>query len=419
MLPAALVAGGVLVLLVTSDPGGGEWRQYFGRWRLRNVLLALVAFGAAGYLAAALHSARSLATALFVTALGVMSWLLLEIPGLLGLVSYPTLLGNHELIPTNDLASKPRPHEDVRGETFFDIAMRWGIDHPGIPFHYQTDRHGFRNPDDPDSADIYVLGDSIVVGAAVPHERTAAARLAAETGRSAMSVALIGISPAKEQRLFEEAALPVEGRLVLQFVFEGNDLQDTRQERLAENGSSDAERGPSLAERSFAKNLDLALLRWTQPEVSVARRRSCQVGDERVLFLWTGAPEGYDAERDRLLEDLSGFASRVANRGGRYAVVFVPTKLRVYAPHCAWPPDTELADPSVQGLFPDWLSAWSARSGVPVVDLTDPLAEALAQGRAPWFWGDTHWNEIGHEVAARAVARSGPVVEWLAGAPSR
>jgi lysophospholipase L1-like esterase len=46
----------------------------------------------------------------------------------------------------------------------------------------------------------------------------------------------------------------------------------------------------------------------------------------------------------------------------------------------------------------------AAREGIAVLDLTTPLESALARGESPYFADDTHWNAVGHRVAAEAIA---------------
>ena len=48
------------------------------------------------------------------------------------------------------------------------------------------------------------------------------------------------------------------------------------------------------------------------------------------------------------------------------------------------------------------------------MDLTQPLCESATNGLIPWFPGDTHWNSIGHNVAADTLIAWSPVRQWAA-----
>lgn len=406
----APVVVAIIVLALGRESSGSDDRQFFGLWRSRYMALAALLLWAAGGAAAARHSARRLFAFLFACLLAGMAVFFLEVIGQLGLVSYAELMGNRRYLPTNDMGASARPHLEASGMTFQDTALNWGIDHEPIPFTYRTDGRGFRNPVDREAADVYLLGDSIVVGGLVPFPQTMAGRLEEAWSRPVMNVALIGIGIEQEQALFRRASLPLDGRLVLQFLFEGNDLLDAaRAEAAAED-----EAASQIEQRSFVKNAELALLRLTQPEVGLASRRSCQLDGRRYLFRWTwNSFMGVEDRQAALFGSIASFAEEVHAAGGEYALVFVPAKLRVVGPFCErWPQQTDLRDAIDRNPLRDSAERFAAEAGIPWIDLTDPLRRSAREGEIPWFWGDTHWNEIGHRVAADAIRQTPVVREW-------
>jgi len=195
---------------------------------------------------------------------------------------------------------------------------------------------------------------------------------------------------------------------VIHFLFEGNDLQDS----LGYRGV-DGDAAPSTESRSFVRALVVATQRLTQPVDAAVQRRACEINGQIYTFFWTA--EDYDesaSEHDAIMTEIRAAASETKAAGGRYALVYVPNKLRILGPSCEWPAETDTKD-----LSP-WLSPWRARvqadakaAGIPLLDLTEPLLSSMREGKVPWFWGDTHPNEVGHEIMATAVGAW--IAPWL------
>ena len=393
----------LLTLVLSADATPTYGRRLFGLWRMRDVVLAGALFVVAGGFLAAAASRHAL-LAFVAAGMGVGgTFAMLEAAGALGLVSWPALLAPR----ASELGTRPVPHLDVAGTTFQDTASRWGLPSDPMPFRYRTDRHGFRNDIDRAHSDVYLLGDSVLVSVLVPFPQTVAPRLEGTIGRPVMQVALIGKSAQEVQQLFRDAGVEVRGRLVIQFVFEGNDLRDSKRFREGATGAAPA----SFAERTLTQQLVLALQRLTQPVAGAAALRTCTVGDQTYTFLWEReAFAGVEGEATVVSDSLLRFGAEIRAAGGEFGVVFVPTKLRILGPLCRFPAGSALADlASHLGPLRDHLRAWSERSGVKLLDLTEPLLGAARMGRIPWFWGDTHWNAEGHAVAAEALAAWEPL----------
>jgi hypothetical protein len=231
---------------------------------------SLVIVGGVMALSAAI-SRPAQSACLFVGWLGVSAWMLLELIGLLGFVSYPERFGR-KTGPT--LGDDRIVHADVRGVSYHDTAASWGLLSQPVPFHFKTDRRGFRNRHDRARADLYLLGDSIIVAGLISIEKTVTARLERLLGRSAMSVALNGVSPQEEIELFREADLAVENSLVLHFLFEGNDLLDSASHRKRSQ-EVEAPITESILKKSFAHSGLLWLQQLSQPVVWVAHDVRC------------------------------------------------------------------------------------------------------------------------------------------------
>jgi len=124
-----------------------------------------------------------------------------------------------------------------------------------------------------------------------------------------------------------------------------------------------------------------------------------RAGRENWLFLTEEL--SYHADANSHLDaraDLLGAASSALEREGvKLVVALVPDKVRIYPQH-------------VRGGMPEFnrtryqdaIHALQTR-GVNVVDLLKPLALAAAAGEV-YYRTDTHWNQSGALVAAKAIA---------------
>jgi hypothetical protein len=399
---AFALAAVVLAIGADTTPTNLDSRRLFGLWRARHVVaaIALIVVGIACLLRA--RSRDALRTVLTAAATTCVALAVLEGLGRAGLIPWQRIFapGFGDL---GALGTAPVPNQDVKGVSRKDTASVWGIPSEPIAFHYRTDHRGFRNRPDRETADVYLIGDSVLVGALVPFEQTLVARLESMLQRPVLQAALINTAPQTMIEHFRKAGFDVRDRLVLQFVFEGNDLVDS--------AALEPERAAGIAAIVESKSLfDHAwrvLSTPSEPTLGVARTRSCTIAGRTYTFFWTAEHfAGQEAQGGVIMRALEAFGAELQAQGARYAVVIVPTKLRVLAPSCPqWPAGSELADWR-RHLSPlrDHVLAWGRDRGVPVLDLTPSLEAAARAGAIPWFDTDTHWNPHGHEVAARAIA---------------
>jgi len=197
---------------------------------------------------------------------------------------------------------------------------------------------------------------------------------------------------------------------VVQFIFEGNDQKNSHIYRVKHGGKPGGKKERGAAERLWRRSLTRNVFDVVAPGKRDFSReiekRTCRIDGQLHTFHYARQQvRGYEAEVGQITADLETFAAEVRSAGGRYGVAFVPTKLRVLAPFCEFPEESDLLalDRHLGPLHAE-LTACGERSGIAVLDLTPPLQAAARAGRIPWFWGDTHWNDHGHEVASRALA---------------
>jgi len=401
--PRVAAAGVVLVataalLAFATDPSETQ-RRIAGLWRLRTVLLGAAGLWLGGVLLAGACSRGAARRLVEGTAIALLTLAWIELFGQAGLVDYRRRIGG---AGAPVLGATAVPRLDVRGTTFEDTALAWGLPAAPVAFRFQTDRRGYRNTVDRDGADVYLLGDSCLVAALLPFESTLCGRLEATLGRPVTNLALIGIGVQQERDLLEASGVPLEGRLVLHFVFEGNDQADSERYRTQVAGAAPA---VPRVETTFLWNALLRLQKALQPVDPIARRRSGTIGGTTYTFLWTADQfRGKEGEIAPILAALDETRRFVEAAGGRYAVVAIPDKIRILGPLCTWPAGSELADWRAHcSPLPQAVAQWAEERRVPELDLTDALQRAAAAGRIPWWPGDTHWNSLGHEAAGQAV----------------
>ena len=402
---ASLGLGAIYLWLTRSS--ADDRFLFFDAWRARDMLVALAAVATALACACRLVSRKFLLAGMFTAALAVATLGLLEVAGAVGLVSYPRMFGTS----CDVLGSTVMKSTVVSGDSFEDLAYAWGYPVTPIPFEYRTDRRGYRNARDHAAPSLVLLGDSILVAGLVPAEQTVAGRLEDALGVPTSNIALIGLSVARERAELNraiDAGMPLEGRLVLQFVFEGNDLIDSVGDRADQ---------PELSwrERSLTNNILLRLQRASDPTHPASMRRIGRTGDQSWLFMWGEQSfRGLEDEFDNVARVLSDVRRRVEARGGRYGVVFIPMKMRVVGARCTWPAESSIRDAERHiGWFRDRIVAWGRESRTPLLDSTGALCAAAAGGRFPWFEGDTHPNGVGHQIIARAILDWPVMASWM------
>ena len=398
-----LISSSILILIFTADtnPTTPETRRLFGLWRLPFFLLFLADFTCGlGFLA---YSRSRNAFLGFVTSVCTMVLLLGALEGL-GRARVIDLdaFFQRSRTATDGVGWRAQPHQEETGETFQDIATRVGLPNDPISFKYSTDRYGFRNPSDA-PANIIVLGDSIVLGAQVARSKTVDAVLQKLLDRSVMQVALLGLSIQAQHDLLLNSGIDLSNKTVVQFFFEGNDLLDSASYRARK-----AQKGTvaKAAPRSFIRSLWGIAAKATDPTTPLESADYCMIAGQPYLFLWQRRSfDGRLEEVSHVQNAIEGFAGKIRKAGGNYSLVFVPTKFRVLNSLCTFPAGSRIADVDVHlSTIPQAMRKWSEDVGIPYLDLTEALTLAAGDQRVPWLWGDTHWAETGHDVAAHALA---------------
>jgi hypothetical protein len=337
----------------------------------------------------------------------------------------------------------------------------WGVSHiarasPSLSCGtFVTDEDGFLNAPSAQNAPFgtVVAGDSFLMAT---RQTTWVARLGELTSTATLSLGVPQWGTAQEVLAVRLYGLPRRPRLVVLAFFGGNDLTDavSYERRLATGmswreialgqmrSSTGSHLSPLLpivgllAQEAKAWVGDRILNRRPTPvyplRVEVAGRPLGLVFyDPYVSILTAGQAELEGSANFRLVADrLRLFAADVSTAGAAALVVYIPPKEQVYLPlllgersvvraleGCPVLGRNSKGELSPLGAAatasalartiddqPRVLERAARALQMDFLDLTGPLRQAAAAGAELYNAVDTHWNDAGHDLAARAVA---------------
>ena len=368
------------------------------------------------------------------------------------------------LVPVNPLV-----------ELQFEIPDR-RLGHTLNPNYPEHDENGFRNKVQLAKADLVVLGDSQIYGFGIPMDRLWPQQLGELTGMRAYNMGVPGWGPVQSLFLVDKA-LDLGPAVVLEAFYSGNDLYDAFRMAYYLNDLSDLKaaepgkvaaisaserleplselidkvynynRRPGDASRVARAKVWLnehvmvyRLLRTVRDRLSPAPEESkgplgSGAAAERypndLLMAGPGVPNTIFTPRYRLaaldlndpriaegldisLRAIERMARRVAEKGGCFAVVTIPTKEFVYGTagdnlvSQAPSRSTFLALLDREQAVWDRVRTRLAQKGIIFVDVGPALRERVMQGEGMYpTTTDGHPSIAGHDVIAQAVVRSG------------
>jgi hypothetical protein len=428
-----LVIGGIVLTLWAVLAQSSEYARLLGAYTTNRLLVLvgltyLACWGAYALLGA--ESVRRASAGLLLSVLSAfVAVALLELPAVLGWIDYRQLISPpHSVMftldkpwerPTNrfdpELLSIHRPGIQFSGNTAGDLVNWLGIaTDRRYEVSVQYDQNGFRNPRALDRADIAAIGDSFIEAGLVGDRDIVTSRLADAFGLQVANLGQGGYGPQQELIVLQRYALPLNPKLVIWFLFEGNDLLDVhRYEQLRADARNPTTSGSFLSRSATANSL--RTLRWLltptpSADLPEAVRRSCRLrrsqpsDAETIYFAYPGAAL---TERDlsalSLTQQTLVNAQRAARQAGaEFVLVLIPTKFRVYHELCEFPAGAYGHSWRPNDL-PGRLAALAGAIGMPYLDLTIAFRAAAENGPLTYFPDDGHWNASGHAVAADAV----------------
>ena len=350
--------------------------------------------------------------------------LALEVPALLGWVDYRFTIGLAEHMRE----PKPYPaHTTITTAHPGDLVTFYGLkDAETRSISFRTDHLGFRNESDLERATVVALGDSFVENAFIPQNELFTTLLARQLGAPVANRSHSGWGPNHELEALRRFAFPLQPRLVLWVLYEGNDLAD-----MLRYGGRDV----PWSDRLFLTSTYLRLaalveaIRFGNTHINYGREGIPPFGSCVVPCSVLPCPRMYfgnlagpitlyeEVGFQKIFDLLALAAAETHDHGGALVVVYAPVALRVYHDICEFDEDNAARRSTLNDL-PNRVQTWARSRGVGFVDLTPALTAAASRGELVYFPDDTHWSAAGNAVVAQALAEAPAIVHALA-APNR
>ena len=300
-----------------------------------------------------------------------------------------------------------------------------------------ADSDGLPNLVRPTRPDLVLVGDSFTVFAAQQEPSGLQAALEAEHGVSCLNLGISGIGPDQELWLLKNVGLPSKPRVVVWFLFGGNDFMDAFWLRW--NHSLGRETFADLFKDRRAPRLLLPSLiaNWFSPPVQkplgtdVSPLAPVTLRDHPDSEMWfspdalriLSLPPKLLTEQSTwvgITEVLQGAHTAVESASAKLLIVFVPSKEQIYLPQIhpdaallhaytkastfyavpmASDPDQLLADLLANsGTFEEAVRAFCEDSGISFWSATPALTKKSLTGESLYYRTDTHWRAEGQHA---------------------
>lgn len=306
--------------------------------------------------------------------------------------------------------------------------------------HMITDANGFRNsPPEKPLYNVVALGDSFTRASGVA---SAWPELLAEyTDGEVLNLADVGVGPQDELQVLQEYGLNKQPQWVILAYFEGNDLYDVASYEQA-NPFILLRFGRYMLDQIIdsQKNQEQPTETVTLPSSNYQYPISVTINNKDLpLAFFTYYVSWLSVDREalaasknyRLAEDLILQMQALSEESdARFLLVYVPSKEHVYLPfltdadlqtrvftdvptlkldaagflqftNVRATPELTLQNMDDQS---DLLADFAADHNILFLDLTATFQEEAATGTELYYRFDTHWNQLGHDLAAGTIS---------------
>jgi hypothetical protein len=304
--------------------------------------------------------------------------------------------------------------------------------------HMITDINGFRNsPPEKATYDIVALGDSFTRASGVPASWPQ--KLAEYSGSDVLNLGDVGFGPQDELKVLQQYGLKKRPHWVILAYFEGNDLYDAAAYEEANPfisfrfGRYILRQGiEAWKERTLGGAPVAAMPTYRYPITVTINKKKLEMVFFSSYISWLSlskeeiaASQNYRLVRETILQmqELSEAAE------AKFLLVYVPSKSHVYLPYLNDPdtvakvftdvPKLELDDAGfiqftnkaataeLTHQYMDdqahLLADFAEDSHIGFLDLTPILQEEAGTGTELYYPFDTHWNQLGHDLAAETI----------------
>ena len=304
--------------------------------------------------------------------------------------------------------------------------------------HMITDANGFRNsPSEKATYGIVALGDSFTRGSGVATPWPQ--KLAEHTGSDVLNLGDVGFGPQDELKVLRQYGLKKKPQWVILAYFEGNDLYDA---------ASYEQANPLILLRFGKYIFNRAVDAWHQERSDTASAAAISNyrypititinhEDLKMVFFssyisWLSlSREAIEASQNfRLLsETILQMREMSEAEGAQFILVYLPSKSHIYLPYLNDAetlskvfidvPKLELdnagfiqftdktTEPELARQHMDdqahLLADFAAENNIRFLDLTPIFQEEAGKGTELYYPFDTHWNQLGHDLAAESI----------------
>ncbi|MFG0318215.1 MAG: hypothetical protein ACF8XB_13150 [Planctomycetota bacterium JB042] len=357
----------------------------------------------------------------------------------------------HKFKRLKDGSVKARPPSKRYEVHFADVpgeARTYEDAPPGFPpvdVVLTSDERGFRNPVALERADVLAFGDSFTEGSRVSDDEVWVALLRERLGRSIYNLGMSGTSPRGYRNALIAYGLPLEPRMAVFLIYEGNDLKEHRADKEVPTWKGmydDAQEfvkgspivkafrqfvedslGDVFADGPLPPNVALS---WMPVEVEAGGTRHHAAFDPDDLCQLYRHPEKFRKKKGwrNAAQVLREIVETCREASIRPVFLYAPAKEHVVLPlvkdrlpkdgfHAfASFEDDDLPPPEV--FFERFFERIETQErtvldlceelGVECLSLTGPLREKMAEGVQVYYTYDQHWTRLGHRVVAEAAA---------------
>lgn len=304
--------------------------------------------------------------------------------------------------------------------------------------HMMTDAHGFRNsPPEKARYGIVALGDSFTKASGVASPWTQ--KLAEYTGTDVLNLGEVGLGPQDELKVLQQYGLKKHPDWVIMAYFEGNDLYDA---------ASYEQANPFIVLRFGRYVLDRSVDAWHEmrsgggsaantshylyPITIAINHKDLEMTFFSYYISWLSVNrEAIESSQDyRLAKETILQVQKLSETAEtHFLLVYVPSKEHVYLPYLNDADirarvfsdvptikldeagflqfTSEIATPESARQHmddqADLLADFASANHIRFLNLTPVFQEEADTGAELYYPFDTHWNQLGHDLAAETI----------------